>query len=402
MHEPPAQGPLAGVQVIDASTVLAGPLACQILGDYGADVIKVEHPRRPDALRDHGPSRAGKGLWWTTTGRNKRCIGIDLAKTEGAELFCRLVGTADIVVENFRPGTMERWDLGYDRLREANPDVILVRVSGFGQFGPYARRPGYGTLAEAMSGFAAVTGEADGPPTLPPLGLADSICGISTACAAVMALYHRDARRGRGQTIDISILEPIITALGPQPIVYDQLGEVPPRLGNRLTFNAPRNTYRTRDGKWVAVSTSGTPVATRVMRLVGHPEVVDEAWFQTGRGRASRGEMLDRYVAEWVAERAQDEVVAAFEAADAAIAPVYDIAELMDDPQIRALDTITTVEDDDLGPVRMQNVIWRMSGTPGSIRFTGRDHGADTDTILDELGVGEVERRQLRDRGVIR
>lgn len=402
MDEPRPSGPLAGIRVIDASTVLAGPLACQILGDYGAEVIKIEHPERPDPLRDHGPSKAGKGLWWTFTGRNKRCIGIDLGEAEGADLFCRLVEAADVVVENFRPGTMERWGLGYERLKAANPEVILVRVSGFGQSGPYAQRPGYGTLAEAMSGFAAITGEADGPPTLPPLGLADSICGIATACAAAMALYHRDARRGGGQTIDISILEPIITALGPQPIVYDQLGEVPPRLGNRLTFNAPRNAYRTSDGQWVAVSTSGTPVAARVMRLVGHPEVIEEPWFHTGRGRASRGEMLDRYVADWIAERPRSEVLAAFESADAAIAPVYDIAELMNDPQIRALDTITTVEDEELGPVRMQNVIWRMSATPGSIRFTGRSHCADTDTVLDELGVEEAERRRLRDRGVIR
>jgi crotonobetainyl-CoA:carnitine CoA-transferase CaiB-like acyl-CoA transferase len=253
-----------------------------------------------------------------------------------------------------------------------------------------------------MSGFAHITGQPDGPPTLPPFGLADSIAGITTVAAVSMALYHRDARGGAGQVIDLSILEPIVSVLGPQPIIYDQLGIVQQRTGNRSGNNAPRNTYRTRDGKWVAVSTSATSIAERVMRLVGHPEVIDEPWFTTGRERAEHADLLDGYVGEWIGRRDRDEVMAEFERADAAIAPVYDVADLMADPQVQAREMITAVPDEVLGPVRMQNVLYRMSETPGAIRFTGRPLGADTDTVLvDELGLDPARVAELRKRGVV-
>jgi crotonobetainyl-CoA:carnitine CoA-transferase CaiB-like acyl-CoA transferase len=391
-------GPLVGVRVLDVSTVLAGPLTCQILGDYGADVIKIEHPRG-DSMRGHGRSKDGVSLWWKMISRNKRCVALYLGDAEGAEVFRRLAATADVVVESFRPGTFERWGLGYEALREANPGLVLVRISGFGQTGPYRERAGFGTLAEAMSGFAAITGEPDGPPTLPPFGLADSIAGLTAANAALMALYHRDAHGGAGQEIDVSILEPLVTVLGPQPTIYDQLGEIPERTGNRSVNNAPRNTYRTADDKWVAVSTSANSVAERVMRLIGHPELIDAPWFATGSGRVEHVELLDEIVSEWVRTRTRDEVVAAFSDAGAAIAPVYDVAELMADPQIVARDAITQVDDPDLGPVRMQNLLFRMSDTPGAIRFTGRQLGADTDAILgDELGLDVAD---LRARGIV-
>jgi crotonobetainyl-CoA:carnitine CoA-transferase CaiB-like acyl-CoA transferase len=391
-------GPLSGVRVLDVSTVLAGPLTCQILGDYGADVIKVEHPRG-DSMRGHGRAKDGVSLWWKMVSRNKRCVALYLGDPDGAEVFRRLAATADVVVESFRPGTFERWGLGYEALREVNQGLVLVRISGFGQTGPYRERAGFGTLAEAMSGFAAITGEPDGPPTLPPFGLADSIAGLTAANAALMALYHRDARGGTGQEIDVSILEPLVTVLGPQPTIYDQLGEIPERTGNRSVNNAPRNTYRTADDKWVAVSTSANSVAERVMRLIGRPELIDEPWFQTGSGRVDHVELLDEIVSEWVRARTRDEVVEAFAQAGAAIAPVYDVAELMADEQIIARDAITRVDDPDLGPVRMQNLLFRMSETPGAIRFTGRALGADTDAILgDELGLDVAD---LRKRGIV-
>jgi crotonobetainyl-CoA:carnitine CoA-transferase CaiB-like acyl-CoA transferase len=391
-------GPLSGLRVLDVSTVLAGPLTCQILGDYGADVIKVEHPRG-DSMRGHGRSKDGVPLWWKMISRNKRCIALYLGDLEGAEVFRRLVATADVVVESFRPGTFERWGLGYDALREVNPGLVLVRISGFGQTGPYRERAGFGTLAEAMSGFAAITGEPDGPPTLPPFGLADSIAGLTAANAALMALYHRDARDGSGQEIDVSILEPLVTVLGPQPTIYDQLGEIPERTGNRSVNNAPRNTYRTADDKWVAVSTSANSVAERVMRLVGRADLIDEPWFGTGSGRVEHVELLDQIVSEWVGQRNRDEVVEAFAQAGAAIAPVYDVADLMADEQMVARDAITEVEDADLGAVRMQNLLFRMSETPGAIRFTGRALGADTDAILgEELGLDVAD---LRERGIV-
>ena len=394
-------GPLQGLRVLDVSTVLAGPLCCQILGDFGADVIKIEHPARGDSMRGHGPAKNGIPLWWKMLSRNKRCVGLYLGDPAGAAVFLDLVRTVDVVVENFRPGTLEKWGVGYERLREVNPGVVLVRVTGFGQEGPYSSRPGFGTLAEAMSGFAAITGEPDGPPTLPPFGLADSMAGISAANAVMMALYHRDARGGTGQQIDISILEPIVTVLGPQPIVYDQLGEVQPRRGNRSDNNAPRNVYKTKDGTWVAISTSADTIARRVMELVGHPEVCDEPWFTTGVGRARHGDLLDGYVAAWIAERTRDEVIDAFEAAQAAIAPVYDVAGLMDDPHVRATEMITPVPDEDFGSVRMQNLLFRMSDTPGSIRWTGRALGADTDEVLGSIGVPAERIAELRERGVV-
>lgn len=399
---PAATGPLAGIRVLDVSTILAGPLACQILADYGADVIKIEHPKFRDGMRNHGHAKDGVPLWWKMISRNKRTVGLYLGDPDGAELFLQLVASADVVVENFRPGRLERWGLGFERLQQVNPGIILARVTGFGQTGPYSERPGFGTLAESMSGFAEITGEADRPPTLPPFGLADSIAGMAASAAVTMALYHRDARGGGGQVIDLNILEPIVTALGPQPIWYDQLGFIQRRTGNRSGNNAPRNTYLTSDDRWVAISTSATAIAERVMRLVGHPEVIDEPWFPSGRERAQHAELLDGYVGGWIRERGRDEVIRAFEEADAAIAPVYDVAELMADEHVIATDMITTVEDEDLGPVRMQNVLFRMSETPGSIRWTGRGPGADTDEILGgELGVTSERLEQLRERGVV-
>ncbi|MFF3667965.1 CaiB/BaiF CoA transferase family protein [Microtetraspora malaysiensis] len=388
----PATPPLSGVRVLDLATLFAGPMAAMLLGDYGADVIKVEHPAKPDPSRGHGP----EGLWWKMLGRNKRVITLDLSTPDGQDLLAELARDADVVIENFRPGTLERWNLGYDRLSAANPGLVLARVTGFGQFGPYARRPGFGTLAEAMSGFAAMTGEPDGPPTLPPFGLADGICALATAFSIMTAL-----KSGRGQVVDMSIIEPILSVLGAQPTVYDRLGVVPPRTGNRSVNNAPRNTYRCADGSWVAVSTSAQNIAERVMRLVGRPEFIDEPWFTTGAGRVRHADELDGAVAAWVARHTRDEVLAAFEEAQAAVAPVYDVRDVMADPQIAALDAITTVEDPELGPLRMQNVMFRLSETPGAIRWTGRPHGADTDEVLGALGLPPARIAELREKGVV-
>ncbi len=400
-----ADGPLAGLRVLDVSTVLAGPLSCQILGDYGADVIKVEHPGRGDSFRTHGRQKDGQGLWWKSVSRNKRHIGLYLGDPDGAEVFLRLADTADVVVENFRPGTLEKWGVGWDTLHARNPRLVLARVTGFGQDGPYRDRPGFGTLAEAMSGFAAVTGEPDGPPTLPSMGLADSIAGITVVAAVMTALWHRDrpGGSGRGQELDVSLLEPIMCAVGPGPTVYDQLGELQARTGNRSSSNAPRNTYRTSDGHWLALSTSATSVAERVLRLVGHPEVIDQEWFASAHGRAAHVDLLDGYVAEWVGARTRAEVVEAFERADAAVAPVYTAADLLADPQVEAMDMLPVVEDPDLGPMRMQNVLWRMADTPGAIRSTGPSTiGPDTDAVLADAGIDPDRIRELRERGVLR
>jgi len=395
-----ADGPLAGLRVLDVSTILAGPLVAQVLGDFGAEVIKIEHPARGDGMRGHGLAKGDQPLWWKMVARNKRTVGLYLGDPEGASLFRRLAATADVVIENFRPGTLERWGLGYDVLSADNPGLILLRVTGFGQSGPYASRPAFGTLVEAMSGFAHLTGEPDGPPTLPAFGLADSIAGMAGAAAVSMALFQRE-KDGHGQEIDLDLLSPIMTAVGPGVIYADQLGIDQQRTGNRSANNAPRNTYRTSDGHWVAISTSADSIARRVLTLVGHPEVIDEPWFATGRQRAAHADLLDGYVGAWIGLRTRDEVLRAFAEAGAAVGPVYKPSELLDDPQVKALELVTTVDDPDLGELRMQNLLWRMGRTPGRIRFTGRALGADTDAVLgDELGLSAQELAALRERGV--
>ncbi|MFG2889617.1 CaiB/BaiF CoA transferase family protein [Streptomyces sp. NPDC048248] len=396
----PASGPLNGLRVLDLATLFAGPLAATMLGDFGAEVIKVEHPRRPDPSRGHGPAKDGIGLWWKLLGRNKKTVTADLSRPGGRAVLLRLAADADVLIENFRPGTLEKWDLGWEELSAVNPRLVLTRVTGFGQFGPYARRPGFGTLAEAMSGFAAVTGEPDGPPTLPPFGLADSIAALTTAYAVMTALRGRDTT-GRGQVVDMAIIEPMLAVLGPQSLWYDQLGYVQPRTGNRSTNNAPRNTYRTADGSWVAVSTSAQSIAERVLRLVGRPDVIDEPWFATGAGRAAHAETLDAAVGDWIARHDRTEVTAAFEKAEAAVAPVYDIRDVMADAQYQALGSITEVPDEELGTLRMQNVLFRLSETPGAIRWAGRPHGADTEEVLTGLGMTCTEIAELRAAGAL-
>jgi len=393
-------GALSGIRVLDVAMLFAGPLAATTLADYGAEVIKIEHPNG-DPVRNHGAQRDGVGLWWKLLGRNKKAVTLYLGSPEGQAIFREMVADADVVIENFRPGTLERWGLGYDELRAINPGIVLTRVTGFGQIGPYAKRPGFGTLAEAMSGFAAITGEPDGPPMLPPFGLADGIAALATAFAVTTALRARD-HTGQGQVVDMAIIEPILTLLGPQIIAYDQLGVLQERTGNRSSNNAPRNTYRTKDGSWVAISTSAQSIAERVMRLVGRPEFIDEPWFASGAERAKHADELDEAVGSWIAARERDEVIAEFEKAEAAIAPIYTAADIVEDPQFQALGTIATLPDDELGPVRMQNVLFRMSDTPGSIEWTGAPVGAHNDEVLGRYGVTAERMEQLREKGVVR
>lgn len=393
-------GPLAGLRVIDTATLFAGPLAATVLGDLGAEVIKLEHPQLGDPARQHGESKDGIGLWWKMLSRNKRAVTLNLGRPEGRDVFLRLVESADVVIENFRPGTFERWGLGYDELAARNAGVVLARVSGFGRTGPFAARAGYGTLAEAMCGFAAVTGQADGPPTLPPFGLADGVSALVLAIGALSALRAREAT-GRGQEVDVALIEPLMTLLGPQPTVYDQLGIVQQRTGNRTESTAPRNTYLTRDGTWLAVSASSLTVAERLMGLVGRPELVDEPWFKSGYERAEHGDELDAIVGGWIAERDADEVIAEFERVDAAIAPVLDIAGIFSHPQYRALGSIATVDDPDLGAVAMQNLIVRLSDTPGSIRWAGRAKGSDNADVFGAAGITAERLRELEAEGVV-
>jgi crotonobetainyl-CoA:carnitine CoA-transferase CaiB-like acyl-CoA transferase len=399
----PPGGPLQGVRVLDISTVYAAPITAMLLGDYGADVIKIEHPRG-DPARSHGANKDGHGLWWKVISRNKRCVTLNLGTREGQQILRDLIVDTDVLVENFRPGVLEKWNLGPDQLHAINPRLIMLRITGFGQTGPYARRRAFGTLAEAMSGFAHQTGEEDGPPTLPPFGLADGVAGISGAFAIMTALFHRD-RRGdaeSGQVIDLSLLEPLVGILGPGPTAFDQLGTVAGRHGNRSPNNAPRNAYLTRDDRWVAISASATSVAERVMRLVGRPDLVEQPWFDSAGERSRHGDLLDDAVAKWIADRPLSEVTEQFQRAGAALAPIYDVQQLMNDPHVVARESITTIDDEDLGPIRMQNLIFRMLGTPGSIRFAGRRLGQDNEQFYREsLGITQEDIAALAAKGVL-
>jgi crotonobetainyl-CoA:carnitine CoA-transferase CaiB-like acyl-CoA transferase len=391
----PSPGPLEGLRVIDCATLFAGPLIATLMGDFGADVVKVEHPSG-DPLRNMGAKKEGHGLWWKTAARNKRCIALDLKRPDDAETFKALVAGADVLVENFRTGTLESWGLGWEQLSALNPRLVMVRVTGFGQTGPYARRAGFGTLAEAMSGFAHITGQPDGPPTLPPFGLADGIAAYYGCFATMFAIYERDIRgTGKGQFIDLAIYEPIFALLGPQPIIFDQLGVVQNRTGNRSVNNAPRNAYRTRDGRWVALSAAAPSIVRRVLALTGGPEAADDPRFQTNLDRIRHVEAIDAIVGGWICKRDLPEVLAVFEEVGAAIAPVYDIEQIFQDPQFVARESIATIDDLDLGPVRMQNVFPRLSRTPGSIRFAGPRIDQHRGEILDELRKARTQAREI-------
>ncbi|MBA2700581.1 MAG: CoA transferase [Chloroflexi bacterium] len=394
-------GPLAGLRVIDAGVLFAGPVIGTLLADFGADVIKVEHPRG-DALRTLGWKKNDVSLWWAFVSRNKRFVSIDFGKPEGAQLLRELATGADVLIESYRPGTLERWGVGPDVLRALNPGLVIVRTSGFGQTGPYSPRPGFGTVAESISGYAHINGQPDGPPTLPPFALGDGVASLFGTFATMFALYHRDQHHAPGQVIDLAIYEPLFWLLGPQALVYDQLGYVQGRTGSSTEWTAPRNAYQSSDGKWLGLSASSQSIAERVMRLVGHPEVIDEPWFADHSGRVEHQKELDRLIGGWIAEHTRAEVQAAFEEQEAVIGPIYSIADIFEDPQYLARETITTVDDPILGRARVQNAIPRLVDTPGRVRHLGGDLGQDNEAILrDELGHTDRELATWLVNGVI-
>jgi crotonobetainyl-CoA:carnitine CoA-transferase CaiB-like acyl-CoA transferase len=402
MSEYAKASPLDGLRVVDASTVIAGPTIGMLMGDFGADVIKVEHPRG-DVLRNTGYQKDGVGLWFKMANRNKRCVTLNFSTEKGQEVFKKLIETTDILIENFRTGTMEKWGLGWEDLHAINPRLVMIRVTGYGQTGPYKNRAGFGTIAEAFSGFAAVTGTADGPPTLPNFGLADGIAAAYGTFAAMFALYHRDAQKsGVGQFIDLSIYEPLFQVMGPQPLQFDQLGVIQERIGNRSKNNAPRNTYQTKDGHWVAVSTNAPTIVKRVLTLCGGADVAADPRFQTPQGRVEHIDEVDGIVATWIAKHDLAAVLDEFEKAEAAIGPAYTIDQIFKDPQYQAREDIVEIEDEDLGKMRMTNAFPFMSATPGKVRHGGPKKGQHNDEIfIEELGLSAEDVQALKDEGVI-
>lgn len=389
-----SRGLLDGCVVIDASTLFAGPFAATLLGDHGAEVIKVEHPRGDD-LRHWGPRRDGVPLWWKVVSRNKRHIALDLHDEAAQDAFRRLAAGADVVISNFRPGRLDAWGIGWDRLHEINPRLILAEVSGFGQAGPYASLPGFGTLAESMSGFAAVNGEEAGGPLLPPFGLADGIAGFATAFAVSAALSSR-AADGVGVRIDTALYEPLMWIVGSHIVEYDQLGIIQQRMGNSVPQTAPRNVFQTRDGRWVSLSGAAQSVTERLLTAIGRPEAITDPRFDDNQARLQNREALDALIGEWILARDRDEVIELLRAADVAIAPIYDAADIVTDAHFTQRGSIVEVDDPDLGPVRMQGVVPTVTGREGSIRSTGPAKiGTDTTDVLTAFGFSPDEVRAL-------
>lgn len=395
-------GPLGGMRVIDAGSMIAGPLAATQLADFGADVIKIEMPEIGDSIRQWAPIKDGRSLWWKVIGRNKRLITLKLSDAEGQEIFRELVRTADIVIENYKPGTFERWGLGYDELSKINPRLILVRVSGFGQTGPYSRRGGYGTIAEAFSGIPSFTGFPDKPPTLPGFPMADSVASTFAAMAAMFGIYNRDHNGGKGQEVDVSLYEPLFRLVEAQVIGFDQLGIVKQRQGNRLAEDSPRNTYQTRDGIWIGISASSQRTYERLAHAVGMPELIDDSRFIDNASRCVNDKALDEVLAAWFEQQDSTEVMALFEKADVVAGPVIDIKTIFEDPHYRERQNIVQVPDDDFGSVRMQSVVPKFGDTPGEVRHAGRSLGADNRNVyIGEMGMSEQRLAQLHTKGVI-
>ena len=393
-YVPQARGPLDGTRVLDLSRLFAGNVMTQLLGDYGAEVIKVEPPAG-DTLRAW--QTKGVSTHWKIYARNKKSLCLELRKPAAREILLSLVPSAALFVESFRPGTLEAMGLGPDKLLEKNPKLVVVRISGWGQDGPYRRRPGFGSLIEGMSGFAAINGFGDREPVLPPMYLADGFAGLFGASAALIALRAAE-QSGRGQVVDLPLLDPLFAMLGPQAAAYRLTGKIKPRTGSRSTNSAPRNVYRCKDGLYVALSASTQKMAERTLSAVGRPELIDDPRYRTNGERVKHAAELDAIIGAFVAQRTQAENVAFFEQAEVTIGPIYDVRQILEDPHFIEREIIADYPDHEMGAFPMHHVVPRLLGTPGSIRTPAPELGQHNRELL---GLGEKQYRQLLEKGIL-
>ncbi len=384
--------PLAGIRVLDISNFLAAPMATMYLADFGADVIKVERPGTGDEVRYWGESKDGVGLYYKVINRGKKSVTLDLRTPFGADVVKRLIPDIDVIVENYRTGTLEKWGLGYDVLSAINPGLIMARITGFGQTGPFRHRPGFGTLAEAYAGYVHINGYPDQPPLLPGFGLADSTSGLMAAFLISIALHERH-RSGRGQVLDLAIYETLLTLLGPQVVNFDQLGLVQERAGSRLPFTAPRNTYRTRDDLYVSIAGSAQSTFERICTALDIPDLVRDARFADNRARLVNAVALDVELQAAIERFDREALIARFISLDATVAPVNSVADIMADEHMAARENIVAIDDEELGgPLRMQNVVGKLSRTPGEIAHPGPVLGQhNREILIDRLGFTEAE-----------
>lgn len=397
--EPDRSGPLAGVRVLDFSRLVCGNMLSLQLADFGAEVVKVEVPGRGDTLRDWREN--GIPVYWKVYGRNKKSITLDLKSPEAPEIILDLVREFDVLVESFRHQYLERLGVAPDRLLEANPKLVIVRISGFGQTGPYRHRPGFGTLVEAMSGFASRNGFADREPVLPPLALADMIAGLYGAMAAVIAVRNVELNGGQGQVVDLSLLESVFSILGPEAAINRLTGAIRQRVGSGSESSSPRNVYATSDGGWVAISASTQTMTERLFRAIGHEELLDDPRFRTNADRVRHRGEVDAIVGGWIRQRSLSEAIAFFEEAGVTAAPVYDIAEFVDDRHVQERGIVVDLPDEEMGTVPMHNITPRLSGTPGVFRVPAPEVGQHNDEIYGGIGYPAERIRSLRSRGVI-
>jgi crotonobetainyl-CoA:carnitine CoA-transferase CaiB-like acyl-CoA transferase len=396
-YAPGAPGTLAGVRVLDLSRLFAGNVLTQILGDFGAEVIKVEPPAG-DTLRAWRTKDVQ--THWKIYARSKKSLCLELRKPEARKLLLDLVPSAAMFLESFRPGTLEKMGLGSETLLERNPQLVIVRISGFGQDGPYKRRPGFGTLIEGMSGFAAINGFADREPVLPPMYLADGVAGLYGASAAMIALREVEQNGGRGQVIDLPLLDPLFAIMSPQAANYRLTGKVKPRTGSRSTNTAPRNAYRCKDAKFVGLSASTQKMAERTFRAIGRPDLVDDPRYRANADRLANADELDAIIGAFIAQRTQAENVAFFEQAEVTIGPIYDIAQILEDPHVVERELVADYPDPDMGALPMHHVVPRLSGTPGSIRALAPHLGEHNRALLREVGVDDAAYAKLVAAGV--
>ncbi len=396
-------GPLQGIRVLDIATILAAPLAGTIMADFGADVVKAELPGVGDGLRSFPPFKDGKSVWWKAANRNKKFITLDLRKEEGAALMLEMLPKFDVLLENFRTGTLDRWGLDKETLWKANPNLIIMRATAFGQTGPYANKPGFARIFEAMSGLAFITGDPDRSPMHNGYPIGDSIGGLFACNAVLMALLARERGTTKGgEEIDLSMTEATYRLLDSQTIQYDQLGEEPQRTGNASHYSAPANVFRTSDDQFVSLSGSTQATFKGNARAIGRPEMLDDPKFISNPKRFENREELNVMFAEWFANHTQAEAIEAFEREGGTLAPIYSISQIFNDPQFLAREAIVPVQDDDYGEVRLQGVVPRLVNNPGSVRHTARNLGADNETVYGELlDLGADDIAALQEKGIV-
>ncbi len=395
-------GPLVGIRVLDISTMIAAPFGAALLGDMGAEIIKVELPGSGDTLRHVAPMYADRSLYWSVLARNKCSITLDLRVPRGRALFLELVKRADAIIENFRPGTLERWDLGYDTLKATNPDVVLVRVSGYGQDGPYRDKAGFGTPAAAMGGLTYITGYPDRPPITVPIALADYLAGLFGALGALAALLERQRNQQGGQSVDVSLYESVFRLLEAVIPAYGKNGKVRERMGNRTGQSSPIGSYRTSDGRYMVLSVSTDRVWQRMIQAMGHPEWGADPLLATNPQRTLHADEVDALVSGWFGEHSADEAQRILDDAGVPVSPIYSVADIFEDAQYLARGDIIQPEDPTIGAVPMPAVLPRFSRTPGEVRFVGPalgEHNAEVYGGL--LGLSEAEQATLHADGVI-